>query len=220
MKEFRQVRFRVPKGATQLLLIRHGESRALSDDYPFPLLDGQGNPELATTGLAQAQAIGARLADEDIAAIYATSLVRTQQTAAPLAKRLGIDVLLEPDLREIFLGEWEGGKYRRKLAAGDPLFRQALQEQRWDVIPGAESHAQVQHRVVPALQRIIDAHPDQRIAVVIHGGIVGHILSHATGARPFAFTGADNGSISTLVGAHDAWHVRGFNDVSHLDGIA
>jgi 2,3-bisphosphoglycerate-dependent phosphoglycerate mutase len=42
----------------------------------------------------------------------------------------------------------------------------------------------------------------------------------ASGSRPFAFTGADNASISRLVVASDRWIVRGFNDTAHLDGSA
>jgi probable phosphoglycerate mutase len=67
-----------------------------------------------------------------------------------------------------------------------------------------------------ALGRIHRAHPDQLVAAVVHGGVIGHILAHATGARPFAFNGADNGSISHIVMLGERIMVRRFNDSTHL----
>jgi probable phosphoglycerate mutase len=51
---------------------------------------------------------------------------------------------------------------------------------------------------------------------VVHGGIVGHVLAEATGSRPFAFNGCDNGSISHIVMIGDQIMVRRFNDSAHL----
>jgi probable phosphoglycerate mutase len=66
--------------------------------------------------------------------------------------------------------------------------------------------------------RIADAHPDQLVMVVAHGGVIGRILADASGAtRGFAFVGSDNGAISRLVVAGDRWIIRGFNDTGHLD---
>ncbi|MEZ5142723.1 MAG: histidine phosphatase family protein [Acidimicrobiales bacterium] len=94
----------------------------------------------------------------------------------------------------------------------------AWEEQRWDVIPGAESHEQLEARIVPAVERIAAAHPDQRVVVVVHGGVIGTILARATGARPFAFVGADNASINHLVVHGARWIVRRYNDTGHLAG--
>ena len=58
---YRQPRFTRPPGATELLLVRHGESRAADPANPFPLVDGQGDPELHPAGRAQAEAVAARL---------------------------------------------------------------------------------------------------------------------------------------------------------------
>ena len=54
------------------------------------------------------------------------------------------------------------------------------------------------------------------MVAVLHGGIIGHILSYATGAGHFAFGGADNGSISHIVMLADKIVVRRFNDTSHI----
>ena len=73
--------------------------------------------------------------------IYVSTLQRTAQTAAPLVARTGMTPVVDPDLREVFLGEWEGGLLRQKATDNDPLFQRVMAEQRWDLIPGAESRA-------------------------------------------------------------------------------
>ncbi|MGW1679439.1 histidine phosphatase family protein [Saccharopolyspora sp. NPDC002376] len=214
--EYRQSRFSVPSGATDILLIRHGESAPARPDRPFPLVDGQGDPELAPQGREHAERVAQRLADADLDAIYVTTLIRTVQTAAPLAARTGLTPQVEPDLREVHLGEWEGGLFRQKVAANDPVIHRMYAEQRWDVIPGAESVEALSNRVRGSIERLAAAHPDQRIAVFTHGGIIGQVLALATRSRPLAFLGADNGSISRIVVAADHWIVRSFNDSAHL----
>jgi len=216
MKSYRQHKFSAPAGATEILLVRHGESRAAVHGEPFPLVDGQGDPELAPDGREQAAQVGERLRHHRVAAIYVTSLRRTHETAAPLAGHLGLTPIVEPDLREVHLGEWEGGLFRVKVAQGDPIYERMQTEQRWDVIPGAESHDRLRQRVQPCLQRIHQKHPDQMVVAVVHGGIVGHVLAEATGSRPFAFNGCDNGSISHIVMIGDQIMVRRFNDSAHL----
>ncbi|MBT7879903.1 MAG: histidine phosphatase family protein, partial [Gammaproteobacteria bacterium] len=54
VKEYRQHKYEVPEGATEIILVRHGESRAATADSPFPLVGGQGDPELAPQGRQQA----------------------------------------------------------------------------------------------------------------------------------------------------------------------
>jgi 2,3-bisphosphoglycerate-dependent phosphoglycerate mutase len=215
---YRQLRFTPPPQATELLLVRHGESQRAVIGQPFPMTDGRADPELAPEGVEQAGLIAARLAgDQPIDAIYVTSLRRTAQTAAPLAQRLGLVPIVERDLREVGLGEWEGGTYRKMVAENGPLAQRMHAEERWDVIPGAEPSGELASRVRGAIERMAAAHPGQRLAVFIHGGIIGQILALATGSRRFAFVAADNGSISELVVAGDHWTVRRYNDTSHLD---
>jgi len=216
-KEYRQTPYAPPTGATQILLIRHGESRPATAADPFPLVDGHGDPELHANGRAQAQQVGERLRHTPIDALYVTKLRRTSETAAPLAAHLGLTPVLDTDLHEVNLGEWEGGIMRIKAAENHPIYAQMQTEQRWDVIPGAESWETLNTRLMRGLARLHERHPDQLIAAVVHGGVIGHILATATGARPFAFLGAANGSISHIVMHDGQINVRGFNDSAHLD---
>lgn len=215
-QEFRQPRFSRPTGATEVLLVRHGESRAASPERPFPLVDGHGDPELHPNGHEQAQRVAERLRHLPIGAVYVTNLRRTAETAAPLCGRLGLTPIVEPGLREVHLGEWEGGLYRIKAQQNDPVYQRMLAEERWDVIPGAECFEALNARCVGALENIAARHPDQLVVAVVHGGVIGHILAHVTASKPFAFHGADNGSISHIVIAGTRMVLRCFNDTSHL----
>jgi probable phosphoglycerate mutase len=203
-----------PPGSTELWLVRHGASADSLEGETFELVEGQGDPPLSEAGHHQAERVGLRLAQEPFDALYVTTL----QTAAPLVARSGMTAVVEADLREVFLGEWEGGILRMKSADGDPLFTQVLTEQRWDVIPGAESRAVFGGRLRRAIERITAAHPGGRVVVSSHGAAIGEILAQATGSEPFAFVGPDNASISRLIVTPDRWIIRGYNDTSHLEG--
>jgi probable phosphoglycerate mutase len=217
--EYRQYRFSPPPGAADLLIVRHGESAPAREGEPAPLVDGHSDPALDPVGERQAQALADRLASEPIAAIYVTTLQRTVQTAAPLAARLGLTPVVEPDLREVRLGDWEGAAFRRHITEAHPIALQMFAEQRWDVIPGAETTDGFRTRVQRGLSRIALAHPNQRVAVVVHGGVISMMMAIATGAENFAFAGADNASISQVVVLGDRWIVRRFNDTAHLDRV-
>ncbi len=65
-------------------------------------------------------------------------------------------------------------------------------------------------------QRIVAAHTDQRVMAVSHGGAIGQLLHRVTGSRRFAFSGADNASISEIVASPDRIVLRRYNDVAHL----
>lgn len=214
--EARQHRFSPPEGACDILLIRHGETQAAKRGEMFPMVDGQGDPALRPEGEIQALAVCERLKSEPIAAIYVTTMQRTHQTAGPLAAALGMTPKVEPDLREVFLGDWDGGEYRFRAAENDPAIMRAREKECWGELPGAETFAALQARVVRGLHRIAQAHANELVAVVVHGGVVGAALAHVAGSRNFGFNGADNGSISRVVIGPEGMILRGFNDVAHL----
>ncbi|SDN97167.1 histidine phosphatase family protein [Geodermatophilus sp. DSM 45219] len=203
---------------TDVLLVRHGEVVHADPEHPHPLLeDGQGDPPLSALGRAQAEAVGRRLRAAGLDAVYVTTLRRTLETAQPLIDVTGIRPRVEPDLRELHLGEWEDGLVLQRLAQGDPVAARVVAEQRWDLIPGAEPAAALAVRVRAALQRIAAAHPGGRVAVFTHGGVIAQALALATEAPPFAFLSSRNSSLSQLALAGERWTVRRFNDTAHLD---
>ena len=214
---FQQRRFEPPAGALDLLLVRHGQSQAYVDGESFALVDGQGDPPLSELGQEQAQLVCARLARQQIDAIYVTTLCRTAQTAAPLAAVTGLVPEVEPRLREVGLGDWEGGIFRKNVQQQHPIALRMFDEERWDVIPGAEPTEELAARITAAIEDMAKRHAGQRVAAFTHGGVIGQTLAIAAAARGFAFIGAENASISRLVITPERWIVRGYNDAAHLE---
>jgi 2,3-bisphosphoglycerate-dependent phosphoglycerate mutase len=214
--EYRQRPFAVPPDATEVVLARHGASQPIRPGERFPLLDGVGDPPLAPEGHAQAALLARRLEEEDIAAVFVTGLRRTIETAAPL----GRETTEVAELREVNLGEWEGGEFRIRFWEADPIAIQAVTDERWDVIPGAESMEGFADRVRAGIDRVVEATGPGKVALVVaHGGVIGEVCRQATRSRPFAFVHSDNCSITRLVRFGDGrWLLRSFNDTSHLNG--
>jgi probable phosphoglycerate mutase len=187
------------------------------EGVPFARMAGHADPPLSELGRQQAVQVCERLATEQVDAIYVTTLRRTAETAAPLVAVLGIQPRVEHDLREIFLGEWEGWVFEQKFVDCDPIALRMVREQRWDLAPGCEPIDGFSSRIRASIERIATLHPNQSVVVVVHGGVIGEILAQASGSEPWAFVGADNASFSHLVVTEKRWVVRRFNDTTHLD---
>lgn len=209
-----------PAGAIEIVLVRHGASEAAVEDEPFELLEGQADPALSDVGERQARAVAAHLASEPLARLFVTPLRRTAQTAAPLAAATGLEPVCIPELREVHLGELDGGAFRIAVRRLDPIVAEVFAEQRWDVIPGAETMAGFAQRTKAGIDRVLDGlQPGDTVAAVVHGGVIGELCRQASGSRPFAFVHADNGSLTRIVVLPDGrrW-VRTFNEHAHLRG--
>jgi probable phosphoglycerate mutase len=213
-EEYRQRPFIVPPDATEVVLVRHGASAHIRPGEQFPTLDGHGDPALAPEGVAQARLVAARLRRERVDTVFVSGLARTIETAEPLG-RAYTEV---PELREVFLGEWEAGEFRIRVGNGDPLAMRVITEQRWDVIPGAETMEAFAARVRAGLEKVIAATGAGNVAVVFaHGGVIGEACRQATGSQPFAFVLNDNCAMTRLVRfANGRWLLRSFNDTAHL----
>jgi probable phosphoglycerate mutase len=210
----------LPENATEVLLVRHGASQDAVPGEPFEMVEGHSNPPLSDVGRGQAEKVGARLAQSPPDALFVTTLQRTAQTAAPLIAATGLEPTVIPELAEVRLGEWEGGELRFRTAHGDPLVATIFEQQRWDVIPGAEPAEEFAARCRAGIERVVElTGPGKVAAAVVHGGVIGELARQATDAPRLAFVHAENTSITRLVVFADGrWLLRSFNDTAHLYG--
>lgn len=164
---------------TELILVRHGETD-YNREHRF---QGQIDVPLNERGREQAQRLAERLAAEPITTIYCSDLARARQTAAPLAARLGLDLVTLPTLREQCFGVLEGKCLDEVLAEHPALWAQWCRHDADYALPGGESVRTFHARVCTALGEIAPRHDGQKVAVVTHGGALDMIHRMVTG-RP------------------------------------
>src|SRR5262245_34240054 len=158
-----------------IVLARHGETDWNRDDR----FQGHADPPLNDAGREQSRALAERLADDGIAAVYASPLLRARETGEIVARRLGLSVSTVEELREIDVGEWSG------------LTRSQVEERfpeafaRWlDYAHGwehGETYEELGERVVPALLDLAEQHDGERILVVTHGGPIRAVAARVAG---------------------------------------
>jgi probable phosphoglycerate mutase len=166
-----------PPPATRLLLARHAVTAQTG-----PLLSGR-TPgiDLSDAGRDQAAALGARLADLPVAAVYASPIERTTQTAEAIAAHHGLPVLPLPGVLEADYGEWTGGKLS-ELAKTD-LWRTVQRAPSRARFPSGESLTEMQARMVAALEAVVAEHTGELVVVVSHADPIKAAIAHFTGVH-------------------------------------
>lgn len=155
--------------ADRLVLWRHGQT----DWNVTSRFQGQADIPLNATGRAQAAAAAAVLATLEPDALWASDLGRTRDTAAALTAVTGLAAQLDPRLREIHVGSWEG-LHGAEIGESDPEAYAALRRGE-DVRRSAtgETVAEVGERVAQALTEITGAAADGSTVVVTTHGLAG-----------------------------------------------
>jgi len=163
---------------TMVLLVRHGQTPTTGTTLP-----GRAKGlHLAESGLAQAEAAAARIAQlKEVAAVYASPLERTRETAKPIAAARGLKVQVHRGLLECDFGDWTGAKLSdlRKL----PEWRTVQSYPSGFRFPGGESFAEMQTRMVGAIDELVARHPGQTIVAVSHADTIKAALAQALGTH-------------------------------------
>lgn len=157
----------------RLLLVRHGQT---SGNLRGALDTALPGPPLTELGQEQARALAERLGGEPIVAVYASQATRAQQTAAPLAEALGLEVQVIEGVKEVAAGDLEDHTSRESIE----LYMKTVR--RWTLgeldarIPGGESGAEVRARMLNAAAELRAKHendgPDATVVLVSHGGAI------------------------------------------------
>jgi alpha-ribazole phosphatase len=197
-------------------LVRHGETTWNS----IGRFQGGLDAPLSERGRAQAAALAAGLAGTRFEAVYTSPLRRARDTAAACRPALGLEPVAMDDLREVGLGDWEGLTLETVEARDGEHYRRWLEAPVDHPAPAGESMSSLASRVRTALDGLCSAHPEGRVLVVSHGGVISSALCGWLG-RPlnaiWSFRLA-NASITRVV--LPAGHLLGVNETGHLADVA
>jgi len=146
----------------ELLLIRHA--------LPIrrEVTEGAADPPLSDDGLRQAELLAEYLASEKIDAIYASPLLRAQQTAQPLSIRIGLEIIDDPGIAEFDQHSSAYIPVEELKASGDPRLTEFLLGEGDEF----DDREEFRDRVMNSIERIISDHGGDRVAVVCHGGVI------------------------------------------------
>jgi probable phosphoglycerate mutase len=199
---------------TRFIVVRHGETRWNTETR----IQGQKDSDLTPEGLAQAEAIGRRLARERFDAIVASDLGRAHRTAERIAAHCALTVAPEPGLRERSFGAGEGLTYAEVDARWPGVFSRAPNTDPDAVIPGGETRRQFHERIHAAFLALARRHAGKRIVAVTHGGVLA-VLYRIVHGIPLAHAhkiSISNASYNAVAFDGDAWRLEAWDDTAHL----
>ena len=165
--------------ATRVFLVRHGATVLSAEDRYAGSVDAA----LSDEGRAQARGLGARLAGEPIAAVYASPMSRAMETARLIVADRGVDVVTVPEIRETDHGHWEG-KTREEIRLQFPD-----EYARWERDPftfapsNGETGLQVLARALPSFLAIVGRHPDSAVLIVSHKATIRLVIGELLGVE-------------------------------------
>jgi broad specificity phosphatase PhoE len=140
-----------------LYLIRHGHTARNALDE----VHGRIDDDLDEHGWAQAEALGRLFAGVVLEAVYASPLRRSVQTATPIARATGLDVVVDDGMLDRDYGPWTGQRKAAVIAEFGSL----------DAAPGVEPWSRFTDRVVEGFDAVASAHRDQAAAIVAHDAV-------------------------------------------------
>jgi probable phosphomutase (TIGR03848 family) len=160
---------------TTFLLIRHA-----TNDYVDKALAGWlPGIHLNKEGKMQAESLASRLEHLPIQAIYSSPLERATETALPLAKRHRLEILTDASLGEVHFGDWTGLSLDQ--LARDPLWQQFKRQPSGTRPPQGELIVETQNRMATTLERLLEEHPGQTVALVTHADPIRAALAYYAG---------------------------------------
>lgn len=206
-----------PRVTTRVLLVRHGATTLSAEDR----FAGATEVPLSDEGRAQARRLGERLAEACIAAVYASPMQRTRETAA-LATGGQRSIEIREGLREIDHGRWEQ-MTRKEVEVTYPQEYAAWEADPYTFAPmGGESGLAVTARALPTLREIVVSHAGECVLVVSHKATIRLIVSSLLGFDPRGYRDRLDQlpCCLNILDFKDPVHARLtlFNDVSHYNG--
>jgi broad specificity phosphatase PhoE len=190
-----------------LYIIRHGQT----DWNVSRIVMGQSDVPLNAVGQAQAEALASAVGSLEVDALYCSPQLRARQTAEPLGKVWGTNVVMEPALAEVDFGEWVGRTYGQLFesqAHATYLDGSIRRGER-----GMEGLHEVYERSTEFMKRVIQERPDGRFAFVSHGDPIRSLLSCALAVplSEYRRLRIANAGLSMILREKDRWILTLFN---------
>jgi broad specificity phosphatase PhoE len=204
--------------STKLLIVRHGESVWSREGH----VQGQGDPQLSPLGCHQAEALAEALRVRRLAAVYTSPLLRAQETARAICRPHALHPIVEPVLREVDLGAWQGRNVADLEADPASGYRSWRRNPMALAPPGGETLDRAAARVVPTVMAMARAHTDAMIALVTHSIIGRVLLCHflQTSLELVPRLKLKKASITTLRVQNDGAVLEALGDTAHLRSLA
>ena len=205
---------------TVLILVRHGETEANVQQ----IWQGAMDAPLTERGRQQVKATAHAIAElakrYPIEAFYVSPLPRAQSTAAAIAEAIDRQPIIDEDLREFDLGDWEGRSFLALKEQEDLWTRWRINP--WFAPPNGESPRSFHQRKIRVFQHLAELHPEQTVLVVTHGGLICNGLATWLGAGPDDWRRWEphNCAISILAYTAACWQSLMLNDIRHLPAEA
>ena len=203
---------------TEIILIRHGETEwNLCGRW-----QGHADSALSPRGIAQAKALAARMAKEEVDQVYASDLERAQQTARLAGSEANWTFSLMPELRERDLGVLEGLTTDEMLVEHPEVYRSFREDGPEYQPPGGESFKQFYERCSSAVEKLALLQSGKKIVAVTHGGVLGAIFRYVLripldADRNFVLL---NCSLNRIQKDGGRWNLVSWGDFAHLQGMA
>jgi broad specificity phosphatase PhoE len=200
---------------TRFILIRHGQTEWNRGAERFR---GRADLPLNETGRAQAQRVAARLAKENITAIYSSPLQRALQTAQPLADALRLPLQAHPGLLDLDFGALEGMTIEEARTAFPAVIEKWIAAPGHAKFPKGEAFKAMRMRIIALLDELAAKHPGETIALATHKVVCGAMLCVVLGLDGDAFwrIQQDNACVNAFEKRDWGYVVTRMNDTSHL----
>jgi len=201
---------------TEIILIRHGETEWNSQLR----MQGHSNSALSEVGRGQIQALGEWMKNVSFDHIYSSDSLRARQTAEAITQYSGDTLQFDQRIREKNLGVFEGLTSIEAREQHPEIYLLFKTGGANYVIDEGESTQQVLYRALEFIEEIRLRHPEQRVVMVTHGGVVRVLMKHTLGLSIDASTSflIKNTGIFRLVW-NEKWLVSQMGGVSHLEKL-
>lgn len=205
---------------TKFIITRHGQT-----EWNVEMrMQGQSNSPLTPLGRQQAVALGKRLSDTEIHAVYSSSLQRTLDTTEIVCKGRNLRITPLDSLREIALGSWSG----QLLADVEKAYPEKVESfwkhpESYEPMPGGETYIELRKRASNALKEMACNHRNETILVVAHGIVLKALYNYFRN-QPISDIGGNNPHPKSCCYCEvewkdGVWYINKWNDTTHYELI-